>query len=267
MHQQEVGGILLLSYHLRNTRRHGNGGNACGTDEGVDLLLGQEVHELCKQNAAGRTVVDFGRDAVGWLVLSGPEAGPYELVMGELLNERVFYYPEDETGFAELTFPEAYAVAENYVLDVALTDGSLVLAEEKNVAVVDNYAIFKLGDIAVCGKSRLLGLGIAKLQVACIIALLKIISEIFEHGKKIGVTLFKGIYSEINQRAVFSLCSEQNVHLVVVCIINTASEYSPNFFQRFVAFTVTAYEFAVENIVAEGVFTYKNNRLFRVKVF
>ncbi len=52
-------------------------------------LVSREVSPVRSvQNAAGRTVVDFGRDAVGWLVLSGPEAGPYELVMGELLNER-----------------------------------------------------------------------------------------------------------------------------------------------------------------------------------
>ena len=39
------------------------------------------------QNAVGRTVVDFGKDAVGWLELDGPGAGEYEIVMGELVNE------------------------------------------------------------------------------------------------------------------------------------------------------------------------------------
>ena len=76
-----------------------------------------------------------------------------DAAMGELLNERVFYYPEDETGFAELTFPEAYAVAENYVLDIALTDGSLVLAEEKDVEIVDNYAIFNY-DLSLLTKKE-----------------------------------------------------------------------------------------------------------------
>ena len=37
-------------------------------------------------NAAGRLVADFGRDAVGWLELDGPAAGPYEIVVGELRN-------------------------------------------------------------------------------------------------------------------------------------------------------------------------------------
>ena len=40
------------------------------------------------RNAAGRELVDFGLDAVGWLELDGPEAGPYEIVLGELVNGR-----------------------------------------------------------------------------------------------------------------------------------------------------------------------------------
>ena len=39
-------------------------------------------------NAAGRSVVDFGKAAVGWLELDGAEAGPYEIVIGELVNSR-----------------------------------------------------------------------------------------------------------------------------------------------------------------------------------
>ena len=39
-------------------------------------------------NAAGRIVADFGRDAIGWLELDGPESGPYEIAIGELVNRR-----------------------------------------------------------------------------------------------------------------------------------------------------------------------------------
>ena len=37
-------------------------------------------------NVAGRQVADFGRDAVGWLELDGAAAGPYEIVLGELVD-------------------------------------------------------------------------------------------------------------------------------------------------------------------------------------
>ena len=40
------------------------------------------------RNAAGRSVYDFGCDAIGWLELSGQGSGPYEIVLGELLNAR-----------------------------------------------------------------------------------------------------------------------------------------------------------------------------------
>ena len=40
------------------------------------------------KNAVGHKVVDFGKDAVGWLELDGPAAGPYEIVIGELRNAR-----------------------------------------------------------------------------------------------------------------------------------------------------------------------------------
>ena len=39
-------------------------------------------------NSAGRMVADFGRDAVGWLELDGPDAGAYDIVIGELVNAR-----------------------------------------------------------------------------------------------------------------------------------------------------------------------------------
>ena len=52
VHQQEVRGILLLAHDLGDTRRHRDGGNAGGTDQRVDLLLQEQVHELGEQNAA-----------------------------------------------------------------------------------------------------------------------------------------------------------------------------------------------------------------------
>ena len=52
-------------------------------------LVTREVKPVkASQNAAGRTVVDFGKDAVGWLELDGEDSGEYEIVMGELVNGR-----------------------------------------------------------------------------------------------------------------------------------------------------------------------------------
>ena len=52
-------------------------------------LVTREVKPVkVSQNAVGRTVVDFGKDAIGWLELDGPESGEYEIVMGELVNGR-----------------------------------------------------------------------------------------------------------------------------------------------------------------------------------
>ena len=50
------------------------------------------------RNAAGHVLVDFGFDAVGWLELDGPAAGPYEIVLGELL---------DTNGFVTNMYPKA----------------------------------------------------------------------------------------------------------------------------------------------------------------
>ena len=52
VHQQEVGRILLLAHGLGYTSRHGNSGHTSGTDQGVDLLLGEHVHQLGKEHAA-----------------------------------------------------------------------------------------------------------------------------------------------------------------------------------------------------------------------
>jgi hypothetical protein len=40
------------------------------------------------KNSVGNTLVDFGRDAIGWLELDGSDAGEYEIVMGELIDQR-----------------------------------------------------------------------------------------------------------------------------------------------------------------------------------
>ena len=52
MHQQEVGGIGLLTNHLGNAGSHGNGGNASGTDQRIDLALGENAHQLAQQQTA-----------------------------------------------------------------------------------------------------------------------------------------------------------------------------------------------------------------------
>ena len=52
MHQQEVAGIGLLAHLLADPGRHRHGGHAGGADEGIDLLLQEQVHELGQQHAA-----------------------------------------------------------------------------------------------------------------------------------------------------------------------------------------------------------------------
>ena len=48
--------VLLLTDRLRNARRHRNGGNAGRADKRIYLvLLCEQVHKLCKQNAARST--------------------------------------------------------------------------------------------------------------------------------------------------------------------------------------------------------------------
>ena len=62
--------------------------------------------------------------------------------VGKMYNKHVFYYPEEESGYAEINFNKFYEVEKKYTLDVALTDGDVVLEEAKNVDITDNYAIF-----------------------------------------------------------------------------------------------------------------------------
>ena len=50
VHQQEVGGVLTLADLLRNTGSHRHSGNASGTDQGVDLTAGQDIHDLAAEN-------------------------------------------------------------------------------------------------------------------------------------------------------------------------------------------------------------------------
>ena len=76
MHQQEVAGVVLLAHHLGYAGRHRHGGHAGGTDEGIDLLLEEQVHELGKQDAAGGAEAEghhaHGHDLDG---LEGQEGG------------------------------------------------------------------------------------------------------------------------------------------------------------------------------------------------
>ena len=51
-----------------------------------ELVTREVVPVKIAANAAGRPVADFGRDAVGWLELDGEAAGPYEIVLGELVD-------------------------------------------------------------------------------------------------------------------------------------------------------------------------------------
>ena len=51
VHQQEVGAVVLCANGLGNTCGHGNGGNAGGTNEGIDLALGDEAQDLADQQA------------------------------------------------------------------------------------------------------------------------------------------------------------------------------------------------------------------------
>ena len=52
MHQQEVGGVLLLSHHLGHTGRHRHGGHAGRADQRIDLATSQNIHQIAQQQAA-----------------------------------------------------------------------------------------------------------------------------------------------------------------------------------------------------------------------
>ena len=53
-----------------------------------ELVTREVLPARISANAVGRKVADFGKDAVGWLELDGPASGPYEIVLGELVNSR-----------------------------------------------------------------------------------------------------------------------------------------------------------------------------------
>ena len=53
MHQQVVVRIGPLPDLVCNPGGHGYRGNACGADEGIDLLLREYVHQLCQQRLRG----------------------------------------------------------------------------------------------------------------------------------------------------------------------------------------------------------------------
>lgn len=52
MHEQVVGGVVLLADLLADAGRHRHGGHARGTDEGVDLAAGDDAHDLAQDDAA-----------------------------------------------------------------------------------------------------------------------------------------------------------------------------------------------------------------------
>ena len=62
VHEQEVGGVVLLANGVGNTGGHGHSGHTGRADEGVDLALGQPAHDLtAQQTTAGGD--DEGDDA------------------------------------------------------------------------------------------------------------------------------------------------------------------------------------------------------------
>ena len=52
VHEQEVGGVILLSLKLGDARRHRHGRHAGRTDERVDGTAADDIHELCGQQSA-----------------------------------------------------------------------------------------------------------------------------------------------------------------------------------------------------------------------
>ena len=52
MHEQVVAGVVLLADFLGNTGSHRNGGNTGGTDQRVDLAVGDDAHDLAQDDAA-----------------------------------------------------------------------------------------------------------------------------------------------------------------------------------------------------------------------
>ena len=52
MHKKEVDGIVFSSLVLSDTCRHGNGGNTCRTDKGIDFALCNNIEELADKHAA-----------------------------------------------------------------------------------------------------------------------------------------------------------------------------------------------------------------------
>ena len=52
VHQQEVGGVRLLTFRVCNTGCHRNGRNTGRADERVDLALGDPAHDLTEDKTA-----------------------------------------------------------------------------------------------------------------------------------------------------------------------------------------------------------------------
>lgn len=60
----------------------------CGPMDYKGLVTREVAPAAVSTNGAGRLLVDFGRDAVGWLELRGDAEGPYEIIVGELVDGR-----------------------------------------------------------------------------------------------------------------------------------------------------------------------------------
>ena len=64
------------------------GYGACDPYDYKQIVVREVAPAEVRVNASGHTLVDFGRDAIGWLEVSGEEEGRYEIRIGELLNAR-----------------------------------------------------------------------------------------------------------------------------------------------------------------------------------
>ena len=53
VHEQEVGGVLLLAHGLGHTGGHGHGGHAGRADQRIDLAAGDSVHHVAQNQTAG----------------------------------------------------------------------------------------------------------------------------------------------------------------------------------------------------------------------
>ena len=80
VHEQEVGGVLLLAHVLSYTGGHRHGGHAGGANQGIDLALGEHIHYVAQDQAASSGQQEGGEaqdnDTTG---LEGEEAFAHSL--------------------------------------------------------------------------------------------------------------------------------------------------------------------------------------------